>query len=135
MKKKLYSTAAVRIGTFLGGPAIGGYMISKNYNRCRKRTAARITLLAGIVLTLTIILPFLFIPADVSSKLPGYVIPLLYTIIAHWYVEHYQGPQIKDHLEKGGSFVSNWKAVLLGVLGLVAIVFCIMILIALSKMI
>lgn len=134
MNKKVYSSAAIRIGTLLGGPAVGGYMISKNYKRFKEKSAARATFIIGLLLTLLILLPFCLVPTTMTVKLPGYVIPLLYTIIAHLFVERYQGTKIKSYLDNGGSIESNFKAAVLGLLGLVSLIFCVLIMVALIEL-
>ena len=60
------------------------------------------------------------------EKVPNYIIPLIYTGIAHFLVQKFQGVAIKAHIANGGQIFSTWRAVWIGLVGLfvlIAIIF------------
>jgi len=126
---KLYKDNAVYIGTFIGGPLVAGYLAAENFKKLGESDKARnawiISIIATIIIFALILLIFL-IPGTV--KIPNYIIPLIYTGIAQYLVKHYQGPAIKEHIEKGGLTYKAWRAVWIGLIGLV--VLCAIIIVA-----
>jgi peptidoglycan/LPS O-acetylase OafA/YrhL len=89
---KLYKESAVRVGTFLGGPIIAGYLLAKNYKRLGESGKIRTTRAYSIVATVLIYVAIFLIPA--IEKIPNYIIPLIYSLVASLIFQKYQGDQV-----------------------------------------
>lgn len=126
---KLYKDRAVYLGTFIGGPLVAGYLIAENYKQLGQQEKAKKTWIIAIIATIIIFGGVFLIPG--IEKIPNYLIPLIYTGIASYLVQHFQGKQIKSHVEQGGQLYSIWRAVLAGVIGLAIIIAIIFIVILL----
>jgi hypothetical protein len=123
---KLYKDSTIRIGTFIGGPLVAGYLAAENFKKLGQSDKAKNAWIISIITTLIILSGIFLIPENV--KIPNYIIPLIYTWVAYFLVNRYQGDAIKEHIEKGGLTYSGWRAVWIGLIGLV--VLCAIILIA-----
>ena len=55
-----------------------------------------------------------------TVNIPNYVIPIIYTGLTAALVKHFQGKQIEGHIAQGGQIYPAWRAVLAGIIGLVA---------------
>jgi hypothetical protein len=123
---KLYNERSIVLGSFLGGPLVSTYLIAENFRNLGHINKIRMTWLIGSVVTVVLLVFAFIIPNYI--KIPNVVIPAIYTLIAQRIAKHYQGNDIKTHLEAGGQAYSIWRTVLIGLIGLVillAIVFAI----------
>src|SRR5436305_10062252 len=116
--KKVYNENAIRIGTFLGGPLVTGYLMAENYKQLGENSKVKLTWIISILATIAIFTIAFFLP----DNTPPQILPFIYTIAAFYLVKNLQGNQIKTHLENGGQTYSAWRAVLVGVASLVIIV-------------
>ncbi|MEO8712007.1 MAG: hypothetical protein ABI405_07795 [Parafilimonas sp.] len=126
---KLYKDRAIYVGTFLGGPLVAGYLAAENFKQLGQYNKVKTTWIIAAVATIIIFGGVLLIPN--VEKIPGYIIPLIYTVIAQFLVKHFQGKDINEHIKNGGQTYSVWRAVLIGLLGLVitfAVIFVILLL-------
>ena len=126
---KLYKDRAIFVGTFVGGPLVAGYLAAENFKQLGQQGKVKMAWIIAIIATL-IIFGGIFLIPDIE-KVPRYIIPLIYTAIAQFLVHKYQGAAIKDHIEHGGQTYSVWRAVWIGLVGLVillAIIFAIVLL-------
>lgn len=117
--KRLYTRGWIVIGTFLGGPLGGCYLMSKNFQTLGNKESAKKTLLAGILSTLIMFGILVFIPTSVTDKIPEYVIPIVYTALISYFVTVYQGKDIQEHLKNGGRKGSGWKVIGVSILSLI----------------
>lgn len=128
---KLYRESAVRVGTFLGGPIIAGYLLAENYKVLGEPGKMRTTWAYSILATVLIYGAVFLIPE--IEKIPNYIIPLVYSVIASLIFQKYQGNQLKNHIEKGGQLYTIWRAVLIGLIGLLATAVIIFVLLYLTN--
>lgn len=115
--RKLYSKKAVMIGTLLGGPMAGGYMLAKNFrtvNRAEK--SSKVWSIASAAFLGLIMLTFI-----VPQQVPSFLFIFLYAWMGHFAAQKLQGEFLDKHEAEGGRFYSNWKAAGIGVV--VAIIF------------
>lgn len=117
--EKIYKDRAIWVGTFLGGPLAAGYMIAENFKTFNDIDKAKKTWIYTIIATIVIFGGIFLIPDNV--KIPNHVIPLIYTAIAYYLVQHYQGNNISTHLSLGGPLHSWWRTIAVGIIGLVVI--------------
>ncbi|HXB34655.1 MAG TPA: hypothetical protein VNV35_14580 [Puia sp.] len=112
---KLYKDNAVWVGTFIGGPLVGCYLAAENFKQLGQPDKARISWIIAI-LTLLVIAGGLFLIPGIE-KVPRYIIPLTYTLIARVLVQRYQGEAIKSHIAQGGPTYSSWRTVWIALVG------------------
>lgn len=114
---KVYTAKAIWSGTFLGGPLVAGYFMAENFKAFNDHDKAKKTWIIAIVVTVLLFGSIFLIPD--SDKVPNHIIPLVYTGIAYYLVQHFQGPHIAEH-EKNGGQTFNWKRTLIvSLIGLV----------------
>ncbi len=116
-QNKVYKDKAIWIGTFVGGPLVAGYLIAENFKHLGQEEKIKATWIYTIIATIIIFGGIFLIPESV--KIPNVIIPLIYTAIASYIVQRLQGEKIKTHIENGGQLYSNWRALAIGLIGLV----------------
>ncbi|MGN6600802.1 MAG: hypothetical protein ACTHK8_00035 [Ginsengibacter sp.] len=112
---KLYSDRAIYIGTFLGGPLVGGYMAAENFKQIGESEKVRSTWLISIAVFIVILAAAFLLPA--MKQVPNYLIPIIYAAIARLLVKKYQGESINEHIQSGGLTFTTWRAVWIGLVG------------------
>src|SRR5258708_17810760 len=115
-QKKLYNDMAVRVGTFIGGPLVAGYLAAENFKALEQPDKAKTSWLCAIIVTILIFGIVFFVPG--AQKIPNYIIPVIYTLLASYFVKKYQGKEIYIHIQNGGEMYSAWRAVWIGLVGL-----------------
>lgn len=114
--EKIYKDRAIWVGTFLGGPLAAGYLIAENFKAFNEFDKAKMTWIYAIIVTILVFGGVFLIPDNV--KMPNQVIPLIYTAIAYYLVQHFQGQNISTHLNSGGQLFSWWRTIAVGLIGL-----------------
>ncbi len=114
----LFTPLQVGIGTFMGGPLAAAYYLMSNFDVLNQQKEARYSLLIGILFTMAIlgILPIL------PERFPDYILPISYAFAAAHIVKIKQLSKNKIAKSKKYQFRSNWKAVLVSFLGLIAFI-------------
>ena len=115
---KLFTENAIRIGTFLGGPLVAGYLIAENFRQLGETKKIQTTWLIAIAATVIVFVIAWFLP----KKTPPYIIPIAYTVGAYELAKKLLGEKIKAHIAAGGQTWPLGRAVVAGVIGLVIIV-------------
>ncbi|MBF7092488.1 hypothetical protein IUY40_13195 [Flavobacterium sp. ALJ2] len=110
--QKIYKDRAIWVGTFLGGPLAAGYLIAENFKAFNETQKAKTTWIIAIIATIIIFGGIFLIPEDVT--IPNQIIPLVYTGIAFYCVQHYQGQKINEHINSGGPFYGWWRTIGIG---------------------
>ena len=108
---KLYNERTILIGTFVGGPLAGGYLLAQNFEALSEPAKAGKTWMVTIGVML-LLFGSAFVPA--ADAIPGIVYNLLFCCTAHFAARKYQGSRIALHQTNGGQFYSTWRAVLAG---------------------
>lgn len=114
--EKIYKDIAIWVGTFLGGPLAAGYLIAENFKAFNDTDKAKKTWIYAIIATIVVFGGVFLIPDNV--KIPNQIIPLIYTAIAYYLVQHFQGQNISTHINSGGQLHSWWRTIAVGVIGL-----------------
>lgn len=117
--EKIYTKKAILIGTFLGGPLVTGYLISRNFKVFDELDRARKTWIYSIIITVLIIGCLFTIPN--IDKLPNQIIPLINTALALFIIQKYQEANIKTYLTEGGQTYNIWRSIGIGIIGLIII--------------
>lgn len=106
---KIYTKNSINIGSFLGGPMAGLYMVSKNFSNFGKIELAKKIFWIGVLSTMVLLGFFIFIPENIVNKIPMYIIPAMYTLIIYQYASSSQGEEIDKHIQNKGERHSGWK--------------------------
>lgn len=114
--QKIYKDRAILVGTFLGGPLAAGYLIAENFKAFNDTDKVKKTWIYAILATIIVFGGVFMIPENV--KIPNQIIPLIYTAIAYYLVQHFQGQNISSHLSSGGQLFSWWRTIAVGIIGL-----------------
>ena len=114
--QKIYKDRAIWVGTFLGGPLAAGYLIAENFKAFNETNKAKKTWIYAIIATVIVFGGVFLIPDNV--KIPNQIIPLIYTAIAYYLVQHFQGQSILAHINSGGQLFSWWRTIAVGIIGL-----------------
>ena len=117
---KLYNDRSIYVGTFLGGPLVAGYLAAENYKKLGQPAKVKNAWIIALIATLAILGAIFFIPG--LEKIPNYLIPLIYTAIAQFLIQKFQGNAIKAHIAQGGQIYSTWRAVWIGLIGVLVLV-------------
>lgn len=107
-QNRLYNERQILFAMFFGGPLAGGYMAAENFKYFEEKDRGRKTWLCAGLVTL-FIFSLVFIPA--AEKIPNTAIPLCYTIIGFYLVNHLQGARINAHKDSGQPFFSWWRSI------------------------
>jgi len=114
--QKLYKSNAIRIGTFIGGPLIAGYMIAENFRAFDEPEKAKKTWIYTIAATILIFGVAFLIPNNNRSG--EYIVPLIYAWTAYSVAQYYQGSNITSHLNAGGQFYNWGRVIAVALIGL-----------------
>ncbi|MDO8332209.1 MAG: DUF4124 domain-containing protein [Fluviicoccus sp.] len=95
----LYTSRQAGMGTFLGGPLVGIYMLYLNFEAINEPDLAKSTLVIGGVCCLAMVgvLPFL------PDRFPGIALPVAYTLSMVRLMKHYQFE--KEYIEDSLGYV------------------------------
>jgi peptidoglycan/LPS O-acetylase OafA/YrhL len=129
-QKKLYNDMAVRVGTFIGGPLVAGYIAAENFKVLEQPEKVKSSWLYAIIATVIIFGIVFFVPG--AEKIPNFLIPVIYTLLASYLVKKSQGKEIYIHMQNGGEMYSAWRSVWIGLIGLVVMVGIVFILVLLT---
>ncbi|NOQ74434.1 MAG: hypothetical protein GQ574_20660 [Crocinitomix sp.] len=113
---KLYSSMSIRIATFLGTPIAAGFLIRKNFVALGEEDKGRNALIVAIIATLLMFAGLYMVPEQIMDKVPNLLIPIVYMVVVHYYVDITQGPALKSHEGNSGEFYSGWRAAGIGLL-------------------
>ena len=108
MDRKIYNENMVRISTLLAGPFAAAYLMAENYKTFGQEKRARQTLLYGAIATIFIFGTLLVLPEKVVEKVPYFLLPVLFAIIAQFFMRKLQTPEIETYLAGGGQKHSRW---------------------------
>jgi len=116
-ENKLYNSQSILIGTFFGGPLVGGYLISENFRYLGEPEKAKQTWVFAI-LGLSVLLAILgFIQ---GSRIPWYVLPMGYTALTYLPLKWLQSARIKVHKSQGGTIHKGDRVFVICFVGAVA---------------
>lgn len=106
---KIFTEKAINIGTFLGGPIVGGYMLSENFKVLKEDDYSRRVLFATIIFFFVFFELLFMIPQPVAQKIPDAFFPLIYGGIGYWIYKSFQKKRIDEFIKAGGLKQSGLK--------------------------
>ena len=117
----LYSQRSIGITTFIGGPLAAAYLIRANYLQLNEPDKGKQVLIYGVIVTFILLGGIFLIPENIIDKIPGFIIPAVYTGFILLYLERIQGTLLAQHKNLGNAFQSGWKAAGIGFISLLII--------------
>ena len=111
---KFYTDRAVLIGTFIGGPLVGAYLIAQNFKTLNEPSKVRQTWFIAIGALVVAVGIGLIPPLD---KIPSFLFSIVFCLVAHSITKKYQGERIAAHQAAGGAVYATGRAVLIGFVG------------------
>jgi hypothetical protein len=121
--KKIYSHKEIIAATLLGGPVATAWLMSRNFLVFGEKRKAALTWLICIVFTLSLFAVLYF--AAEKYYIPRHLIPVSYTIIAHFFIAGFQSKKINDLIHKGTEIFSGWRVALVTVVSAVLTFACV----------
>lgn len=109
MDRKIYNENMVRVSTLLAGPFAAAYLMAENYKTLGQEKLARQTLIYGSVATVFIFGTLMLLPEKVLDKVPQFLLPIIFSVIAQFLMRKYQTSEVETYLTEGGQKHSNWK--------------------------
>lgn len=122
---KLYSSNAIAMATFLGGPLVAGYLLCENYRVLGEEKKAKQAFVLGIIATIVVFGGLLLLPETIVDRIPNYVFPAIFAGIASWIVETKQGDILRQHKAFGNAFYSGWRSAGLALVSALIILICV----------
>ena len=119
-QNKVYKEGSMAIAIFLGGPFVVGYLMAHNFRQLDEPEKIGKTWIFSTLGLILLIGGAAAIPESV--KIPNIVYNLVFAMVALFFVQKYQGKQLKQHVEDGGAVYSNWRAAGIGLLCMVVTV-------------
>jgi hypothetical protein len=114
---KIYRDKSIWVATFIGGPLAAGYLIAENFKAFNEPYKVQKTWLYTIIFTLVIFAAIMAIPDTV--KFPNQIIPLVYTAVVYYLVQHFQGEKIATHINTGGEIYGWGRTIGVAITGFV----------------
>ena len=109
MDRNIYNENMVRVSTLLAGPFAAAYLMAENYKTFGQEKRARQTLIFGLATTVFIFGTLLLLPEKLLDKVPHFLLPILFSIVAQFMMRKFQTSEVEAYLTEGGHKHSNWK--------------------------
>ncbi|WP_199268628.1 hypothetical protein [Myroides fluvii] len=122
---KMYSSNAIAMATFLGGPLVAGYLIRENYRALGEEKKAKQAWILGIIATVVIFGGLLLLSDTIVERIPNYIFPAIFAGIVSWIVEVKQGDKLRQHKAFNNVFYSGWRSAGLALVSALIVVICI----------
>jgi len=116
---RLFSTGAISLATFLGGPLGGAILAGINYKRMGRFKSGNRAILLGVAASLILCVVIMLIPESIMQHIPNILIPAIYTPIVVYLVDRFQGKEVKAVINSIGKKASHLVAAGWGLLSMV----------------
>lgn len=105
---KLFTSKAIGVGAFLGGPLAVTMLIANNFGRMGDRKNRNRTCILGLGLTVSFMWVLMTTPQSIMQHIPNVVFPALSSLLAYYLTECLQGKILRKHFEQLGAKASGW---------------------------
>ncbi|HBG70089.1 MAG: hypothetical protein A2W93_10145 [Bacteroidetes bacterium GWF2_43_63] len=120
IKRKIYREKSIWVGTMLGSPLVGGYMMASNFRAFNEKSKVGQTWIISVLITVVALYLASLIP-DSFSRLANFLVPSINAGIAAVIANKLQGDRIAEHIRQGGKIFSGWRVFLITVIAVAAI--------------
>jgi hypothetical protein len=117
--QKVYNTNSFTIATILGGPLAAAYMASSNFSSFGEPNKGRYAWIVAVFL-LVIAMAISLVPR--LERIPSFIYVLLFLFIVQLLVHRFQAKQIRQHIQEGGQLYPVSRAIIVGLIFMVALV-------------
>jgi hypothetical protein len=121
--EKLYKPKSIYLATFFGGPLVAGYMISSNYRALNEKQNVAKTWVFTILGSILILILSYVINYRSTRPIPGFLFPLIYSIITYSVVNLAQKEKIAAYISEGGKFHPSSRIITVTIFGIIISVF------------
>ncbi len=118
LEKPVYRKIHLQLAAFFGGPLAIVYILAENFKQFGETARVKKTWVIGIGLCLLFFIGVAYL--STAKKIPNLIVPLISILIGTAIMQSWQGADIKIHSEAGGRIFPLTRALLIGVLSLVA---------------
>lgn len=115
--RKLFKENAVWLGTYLGGPLTAGYLFAENFKSFGEPEKAKKAWIYGTLTTIILLISLYFTPDSFIAKVPHFLIPLVYSLIAKYIFQRQQLTKATEYINNGGQVFSLWRVFAIGLTG------------------
>jgi FtsH-binding integral membrane protein len=117
LENQIYKKGHLQLAAFFGGPLTTVYIIAENYKQLGHPEKIKKTWIIGIFLCIAFLVAVFLLSA--TNKTPNIIVPLICILVGTAIMQTWQGAEIKQHVDSGGLVYSMWRALLIGIIGLV----------------
>ena len=117
--ERIYKPIGIYAATFFGGPLVAGYLISSNYKVLKEPNNVIKTWIFAALGTIFIVWFSNLIDYRSTRYIPGYLFPLIYSIIAYNVVNLTQKKKIAAFISSGGQFHTSGRIIVIAIVGLI----------------
>jgi hypothetical protein len=118
LEKPIYRKIHLLLATFFGGPLAIVYILAENFKQFGEAGRVRKTWIIGIGLCLLFFIGVAYMAS--SKRIPNLIIPLISILTGTAIMQSWQGSDIQLHSDAGGRIHPLTRALLVGILSLVA---------------
>ena len=116
--EKIYKPIGIYLATFFGGPLVGGYLVASNYRALKERHNVVKTWVFTVLGSALIVVFSYFINYRSTRHIPGYLFPLIYSVITYNIVNLLQKDKIATYISSGGQFHASTRVFVVTIIGL-----------------
>lgn len=121
LEKPIYRKIHLQLAAFFGGPLAIVYILAENFKQFGEAGRVKKAWVIGIGLCLLFFIGVAYLSS--AKKIPNLIVPLISILTGTAIMQSWQGSDIKMHSDAGGRVYPLTRALLIGVLSLVATIF------------
>jgi FtsH-binding integral membrane protein len=117
LENQIYKKGHLQLAAFFGGPLTSVYIIAENYKQLGHPEKIKRTWIIGFCLCIVFLVAVFLL--STTNKTPNIIVPLICILVGTAIMQTWQGADIKKHVDSGGLVYSLWRALLIGIIGLI----------------
>jgi hypothetical protein len=117
LENQIYKKGHLQLAAFFGGPLTTVYILAENYKQLGHPEKIKKTWIIGVCLCILFLIAVFLL--STTSATPNIIVPLICILVGTAIMQTWQGADIKQHVDSGGAVYSMWRALLIGIIGLV----------------
>ena len=130
LENQIYKKGHLQLAAFFGGPLTTVYILAENYKQLGHPEKVNKTWIIGVCLCILFVIGVFLL--STTNKTSNIIVPLICILVGSAIMQSWQGADIKEHVDSGGLVYSMWRALLIGLIGLVITMIFILIILFLA---
>ena len=118
LEKPIYRKIHLQLAAFFGGPLAIVYILAENFKQFGENERVKKTWVIGIGMCLLFFIGVAYMTS--TKKIPNLIVPLISILIGTAIMQSWQGSDIKLHSEAGGRIHPLLRALVVGIMSLMA---------------